>query len=208
MIECAAMKTFLLASLLGLSLATTTAQSPSGPPLAVTVLSSHPDMVSGGDALVAVTAPSSDIQVTLNGADVTSKFHLDWERHAIVGLVPGLRDGKNTIVAKAGKSSVSLVVTNHPVTGPILSGEHIKPYVCMTQESGLGAPLDADCIAATKLDHFYRAKDGTFKPYPGAESAPADMSETTTSEGKTVPYIVRVESGTINRAIYRIAMLE
>ena len=31
---------------------------------------------------------------------------------------------------------------------------------------------------------------------------------TTTSEGKTVPYLVKVESGTINRTIYRIATLE
>jgi hypothetical protein len=34
------------------------------------------------------------------------------------------------------------------------------------------------------------------------------MSKTTTSEGKTVDYIVRVESGTINRSIYRIAILD
>src|SRR5258708_20235213 len=95
MIECAAMKTFLLASLLGLSLATATAQSPSGPPLAVTVLSSHPDMVSGGDALVAVTPPPSDIQVTFNGAGVTGRVHLDWGRPAILGLVPRLPDRQN-----------------------------------------------------------------------------------------------------------------
>src|SRR5258708_19384258 len=94
MIECAAMKTFLLASLLGLSLATATAQSPSGDPLAVTVLSSHPDMVSGGDELIAVTAPSSHTQVTLNGADLTRKFHPVMVRHTIVRLVPHMRAGK------------------------------------------------------------------------------------------------------------------
>ena len=45
-----------------------------------------------------------------------------------------------------------------------------------------------------------------FKPYtPG--SAPADLAMTTTTAGLTVPYIVRVERGTINRGIYDIAVL-
>ena len=33
------------------------------------------------------------------------------------------------------------------------------------------------------------------------------MAETTTTDGKRVPYIVRVETGTIDRAIYQIAVL-
>src|SRR5262249_24596981 len=45
-----------------------------------------------------------------------------------------------------------------------------------------------------------------FKPYtPG--TTPADLAMTTTTEGLTVPYIVRVERGTINRGIYDIAVL-
>ena len=45
-----------------------------------------------------------------------------------------------------------------------------------------------------------------FKPYtPGSE--PADMASTTTDHGKTVPYIVRLERGTLNRGIYDIAVL-
>jgi hypothetical protein len=34
------------------------------------------------------------------------------------------------------------------------------------------------------------------------------MVNTTTNDGKTVPYIVRVDSGTINRSIYRLAILD
>ena len=41
----------------------------------------------------------------------------------------------------------------------------------------------------------------------GAAALPI-VATTTTALGKTVPYIVRVESGTINRAIYRIAILD
>jgi hypothetical protein len=62
------------------------------------------------------------------------------------------------------------------------------------------------------VEYFYKSTAGAFKPLPdytGTEaSPPADLAKTTTSEGRTVPYIVRVESGTINRAIYHIATLE
>jgi hypothetical protein len=49
-----------------------------------------------------------------------------------------------------------------------------------------------------------------FKPYtvPAAGAAqPADMATTTTDAGLSVPYIVRVERGTMNRGIYDIAVL-
>src|SRR6185295_1795647 len=45
-----------------------------------------------------------------------------------------------------------------------------------------------------------------FKPYqPG--SPPADIAMTTTDTGVTVPFIVQVERGTLNRGIYDIAVL-
>jgi hypothetical protein len=85
----------------------------------------------------------------------------------------------------------------------------LEPFECRTVESGLGEPLDANCSATTKIDFFYRTNAATpaFKPLANALERPADLAQTTTTDGKTVPYIVRVESGTINRAIYRIAML-
>jgi len=46
-----------------------------------------------------------------------------------------------------------------------------------------------------------------FKPYTVGAAAPADMATTTTDGGITVPYIVRVERGTMNRGIYDIAVL-
>ena len=45
-----------------------------------------------------------------------------------------------------------------------------------------------------------------FKPYT-LGAAPADLATTTTDAGLTVPYIVRVERGTMNRGIYDIAVL-
>jgi hypothetical protein len=174
----------------------------------VTVLSSRPDMVSGGDALIEIkTSSTQKLQVKVNGREVSQVFHADATRGSMVGLVDGLRAGQNTVTVKAGSATTKLQLVNHPITGPIVSGEHLKPYFCNTEESGLGKPLDTDCSAPTKVEYFYRSND-SFKPLPNSKERPADLAQTTTTEGKTVPYIVRVESGTINRAIYHIAILD
>jgi hypothetical protein len=85
--------------------------------------------------------------------------------------------------------------------------------------------VDAKCNIATELKLFYRTTtagcstalpdpsppavpnpNNCFKPYtPG--TTPADLAMTTTTTGVTVPYIVRVERGTLNRGIYDIAVL-
>ncbi|MBL8303255.1 MAG: hypothetical protein JNM26_10840 [Ideonella sp.] len=46
-----------------------------------------------------------------------------------------------------------------------------------------------------------------FKPYTVGAATPADLATTTTDAGVRVPYIVRVERGTMNRGIYDIAVL-
>jgi hypothetical protein len=46
-----------------------------------------------------------------------------------------------------------------------------------------------------------------FKPYTLGDPPPADLAMTTTDEGRTVPYVVRVERGTMNRGIFDIAVL-
>jgi hypothetical protein len=170
----------------------------------ITVLSTRPEMVSGGDALGAVRGEGP---VTLNGADVTSAFKsLGGDR---IGLVDGLKLGDN--ILKAGGASLRL--HNHPITGPVFSGPHETPFYCMTDKftlpaskETLGAPLDVDCSVKTRVDYVYRTKGGDFKPLP-ARARPDDLAEAHTSDGKSVPYIVRVETGTINRAIYQTAIL-
>jgi len=171
----------------------------------ITVLSSRPELVSGGNALVAVSGAGS---VTLNGADVTAAFKsASGDRR--IGLVEGLKLGANTL--KVG--SASLTLTNHPITGPVFAGPHETPFYCMTEKFALpasketlGAPLDADCSVKTRVDYVYRSKSGGFKPLP-AGVRPDDLADTNTSDGKTARYIVRVETGTINRAIYQTAIL-
>ncbi|HYI95996.1 MAG TPA: DUF6351 family protein [Bryobacteraceae bacterium] len=61
----------------------------------------------------------------------------------------------------------------------------------------------------TRVDYYYRTT-GAEKLIPLADpqAPPADAAQITTLSGETVPYVVRIETGTINRAIYQIAMLE
>ena len=85
--------------------------------------------------------------------------------------------------------------------------------------------VDAQCNIATEYKLFYRTTtagcstalpdpsppapvptNNCFKPYTTG-SVPADLAMTTTTTGLTVPYIVRVERGTMNRGIYDIAVL-
>ena len=184
--------------------------------LEIRTLSSRPDLVSGGDALVEVRAPAgaqlNQLTLTLNGKDVTSRLKLDAASGGFRGLIGGMAVGENTLVAKLKSpraAQASLKVTNYPITGPILSGPHLTPYECRTVESGLGEPLDANCSAEQKIEYFYRASNNTFKPLANPTGPrPPIWSTTTTNDGRTVPYIVRVDSGTINRSIYRIAILD
>jgi len=215
-------------SVLGCSVLAFSALGAAGDPLTIATVSSRPDMVSGGDALVEIRgvtirpgAAPPNVSVKVNDRDVTAMFHPNAERKSLTGLVNGLKPGRNTIVAKAGSQTARLEVTNYPITGPIVSGDHLTPFLCKTVESGLGEPLDADCSAKTKVEYFYKstqppaaggrgrgAAGGAFKPFDRAAPRPDDVAQTTISTGATVPYIVRVESGTINRAIYRIAILD
>jgi len=184
--------------------------------LEIQTLSSRPDLVSGGDALVEVKAPAgaqlSQLSLTLNGKDVSNQLRLDPATGSFRGLISEMNIGDNTLIAKlkAPKpAQASLKITNYPITGPILSGSHLTPYECRTVESGLGQPLDANCSAKQKIEYFYRASNNTFKPLPDPTGTrPSDLVNTTTNDGKTVPYVVRVDSGTINRSIYRIAILD
>jgi hypothetical protein len=176
--------------------------------LSIHTLSSRPDLVSGGDVLVEIAGGGRGVTLSLNGKDVTGDVRLDPQTHTLRGVVSGLADGKNTLTARAGAASASLIITNHPITGPILSGPHMTPYECRTEESGLGKPLDADCSAADRVDFFYRTTGGAFRPLARRTDRPADLATATTIDGASVPYVVRVESGTVNRSIYRIAMLD
>lgn len=196
----------------------------------IRVVSSRADMVSGGDALieitgVATTPASPAVSVAVNGRDVTNAFRAARPGGPLLGRIDALTLAKNTLEVRAGgKRLAQLDLTNHPITGPVFSGPHQTPFVCQTEGAGLGPALDANCSATTLVTYVYRstappaargagaaptpaAAPGGFKPYDPQLGRPTDLAQTTTTEGRTVDYIVRRERGVINRAIYEIAFL-
>ena len=209
--------------------AATMAAAGNGNGIEIVTLSSRPDTVSGGDVLVRIDLPrgAAAVNVQLNGRAVTGAFRPVGDGGSFMGLVTGLQPGRNLLTAEGGgghgrPAAASVVLTNHPITGPIISGPHEEPFFCMTQnfrvppgtsaQPTLGPALDADCSAATRVDYVYasttRSANGSvvFKAMPES-GYPSDLATTVTSEGKTVPYIVRVETGTIDRGIYQTAVL-
>ncbi|QYG91607.1 hypothetical protein HC251_03565 [Iamia sp. SCSIO 61187] len=177
----------------------------------IITLSTMPDTVSGGDVLVAVRGldPGAPLTVTRDGTDVTAAFATlaDGERR---GLVTGLTEGENTLVAVSGGQRATLVVRDHPVTGPIISGPHQEPFACRTEDAGLGAPLDEDCSIAPTYQWFYRSTtdQGFHELADPSAPYPDDVMATETSSGEAVPFVARVETRTINRGITRIAVLD
>jgi hypothetical protein len=186
----------------------------------IDVLSSKPHLVSGGDALVRVTVKKrdvrlNDVRVELNGRNVTNSFRRDEAARTLTGLVSGMRNGRNELEVQSKHSGrAELTLTNYPISGPMISGPHEFPYACTAQDfvpfagSPPLGPTDANCHVATRVQYIYRTTGNQFRSLPQPYSTlPADLADTTTVTGQTVPYIVRLETGTINRAIYQTAIL-
>ncbi|MBN8867495.1 MAG: hypothetical protein J0H98_08070 [Solirubrobacterales bacterium] len=183
-------------------------------PLRIEVLSSQPNRVTGGDALVAVTGPNAaalnSMTVRLNGRVINRSLSPDATNpRRRTGLVSGMVSGRNWITAWTPRQNAAsrLAVFNSPLQGPLFSGPKQEPYYCTTELLGLGPAQDADCTAPTKVSWYYRASDNSFKPLANPTDRPADMTQTTTRSGQTVDYVVRLETGVINRAVYNFAVL-
>ena len=187
-------------------------------PVEVHVLSSRQDMVTGGDALLLIElgkSESTSIGVEVNGADATEYFR---EGHPgqLVGILTGLENGVNDVVVSAGLDTTeqTLTLVNHPAAGPVFSGPHEQPFICETDTfellsgESLGANLDQNCSIDRRVDYFYRSMDDeALRVLADPAQIPTDIATTTTLTGDVVPYVVRIETGTVNRAIYQIAML-
>ena len=201
-----------------------------GPPpgvqdtLRIETLSGPAQYVSGGAARVRVVVPAAvplvEATVELNGADVTSAFTPDDQApHALEGVLIGLPLGPSSVEASVpgpGKSAndrATLTLVNYPITGPMFSGPKQPDFFCSTlaHRAGFdltGPFLDTNCSLTSDVDYYYRATNETWKPYTPGAPTPADMTQTTTSDGDTVDFVIRWERGTINRFIYTIAVLD
>jgi Tannase-like family of unknown function (DUF6351) len=182
----------------------------------ISVVSNRADLISGGDALVSVDliANPRAIRVELNGNDITDAFAIR-PNGRYEGLVTGLVEGKNIVRVRPGNGVGRWIeITNHPIGGPVFSGEQIQPWLCRTQLQGgttpaLGPSVDDKCNAAAPVvEHFYRTLTNTWAAYnPDSPPDPTTVAQTTTDQGKTVPFIIQRVTGTANRGIYQIAAL-
>jgi hypothetical protein len=119
----------------------------------IKVLSGRADLVSAGDALVAVKLPSgvkaSKVTVRVGKRNVTSAFAVRPDGR-FEGLVTGLRIGRNVLTARlAGGPVARLVLTNHANGGPILSGPQVQPWVCQDTAK------DKKCNEPPKIELLY-----------------------------------------------------
>ena len=183
------------------------------PALSITVVSNRADLVSGGDALVEIVIPrgvlTATVKVDVDGRDVTAAF-AQRPNGRFMGVVEGLKVGANVVSAKAkGAAAAKITITNHPIGGPVFAGFQVQPWICETEANGFGPPKDAQCNVDTKYELFYKPAGLTgsgFEPYNPSQP-PLDVATTVTDQGRVVPFIVRQETGVIDRGWYRIAVL-
>lgn len=220
-----ATKTFRITALAGLAAAaflaflmTGAGRADAAGELTLETISSRSDMASSGDALVQVTVPSparlDRLRITQNGADITGRFRsVDGNERVRRALLDGF-GGVATVTATAPDfSQARLQIVNHSVNGPILSGVRQTPFICQT----VTPPLDPeDCSLARTVSWRYQlASGGGWQTAATAGAIPATSQLKLTTLAPTgdrsstpsVPMLVRVETGTINRANYRIGFL-
>jgi len=177
--------------------------------LQIVSLSNRADLVSGADVLLEVAFPSGMdpelLRVSVDGRDVTAAFAVRTNGR-FLGLVDDLAIGDNTVTVAHPSGSAELVVTNHPIGGPVFSGQQVQPWECTTERNGLGPALDEQCNAESTRVWRYRTTEGAFANYD-VDDPPSDVATTTNSLGEEVPYVFVVETGTANRGIHRFAML-
>jgi hypothetical protein len=196
------------------------APHPDGPPARIEVLSTRPDLVSGSKALVAVDPPAGAsaqaVRVHLDGRDITGAFAVR-ANGRFEGMLTGLVPGRSMLTASvAGARDATLPIIDHPIGGPVFAGPQVLPWVCQA-----GA-LDAQCNAPTIYSFMYMptgangagysasgvASVGAFEKYDPANPPPDGLiAHTTTDQGISVPYIIRVETGYLDRDQYQIAVL-
>jgi len=187
------------------------------------VLSNRADLISGGEALVEVTIPAgadpAAMRVAVGERNVTSAFAVRADGRYL-GLIEGLALGENVVTAQLpGGGAARITIASHPSGGPVFSGPQVQPWSCNP-----GA-TDALCTRAPSYQYFYvpagvdpqatpgliggpGGQDTYFVSYNPASPPPAaSIAHTTTDQGQTVTFIVRVETGSVDRGQYQIAVL-
>lgn len=172
----------------------------------VRVVSNRADLISGGDALIELVGAGTDgkqLSLLLNGRDVSESFSSTTEG-TLRGLVTGLDLGSNSFTAQLPGGAVNITLINHANGGPVIAGPQLMPWACRN-----AAAVDPQCNQPVEYSYYYKSTSflkAGLQPYDPANPA-TDVAETTTDQGVTLPFIVRVERGYIDRDLYNIAVL-
>jgi hypothetical protein len=151
--------------------------------------------------------------------------------HRRIGLLAALVMALSLLVGPASAKPPGTVETQYPLV--CTTAQHGLGQPKIDNQDGQGIPValedengnyprDArgyptaaatiigyskDCEADTQHRYLYKTTAGPFAALADPSAPPADVAMTTTTEGQTVPFVVRLEIGTLNRFIYSVAML-
>jgi hypothetical protein len=193
------------AALIAGVLAGISSAGPAAGDVRISTLSNRADLVSGEDALVRISTPgasASSARISLNGRDVTRAFRAHSDGRGL-GLLTGLREGDNVVTATLpdGRGARLTVVDRH-LGGPVFAGPQIKPWTC---GNGSKSPK---CYQKPTFAYSYVDQTGNAQSYDPSNPPPAAfVKSTTTTDGVTVPFIYRTETGYIDRDQYAITAL-
>jgi len=192
----------------------------------IRVLSNRADLISGGDALIEIeiTEPENleNLKLLLNGSEISPELVPVGDRAGVSrALITGLAVGENELrLVLPGNGAVTRLITNHPAGGPVFSGPQVSPWTCtnptaVDEQCNQPAEYQIKYVPASTFDQFMTNFDPQSPGVPDAfvtydpENPPPedDVATVTTDQGITVPFIIRIETGVLNRDRYQIMSL-
>lgn len=187
----------------------------------MTTVSSRPTLIAGDEATLAVRGLTrgDHLTVSLNGYPVPSgTFHAVASEPGqapgqVLGVLHGLTIGTDEVQAtvtgkRYGSRTMRLRLLVHSQQGPVITGPHQEPFVCETEQGGLGPAHGDNCTAKQRVHWWYEDNEGKFHRLANPYAAyPSDLASTTIN-GKHVPFVIRVQNVVINRSVTRLAVLD
>jgi hypothetical protein len=180
----------------------------------VEVVSSPPELVTIPGVLVRVRGADIDPIGWASNDTLITPFYQneDGDWFGWIGLMDRLLEDPHQILTvvpdpRNPTAELNFSIAVHTPDQPLFPGPRPPAAPCQNEAVGFGRAADATCATGRTVRYVYRTTGGAWAALPLSASPPANVERTTTSRGKDVPMIVRVETGVVNRAPYVIALL-